>query len=507
MSMPNHSSKIRRQALTLLAGAVLLAIGVSAGLWWGQRSAPSHADLGAKPTGASASASAPSDRKVLYWYDPMSPNTRFDKPGKSPFMDMPLVPMYAEGGDGAGTVKISAEVAQNLGVRLGAVTRASAAQEVRATGLLTFNDRDVAVVQARTGGFIERVPPLAPGDTVAAGAVLAEVLVPEWVAVQQEALAMKRLGQQELLDAAVERMRLSGMPEELVRRVLGTGQVQNRIVITSPRAGVIQELDARSGMTLMAGATLARINGIGSVWLEVAVPEAQSGLVRVGQAAQIELASMPGEVLSGKVSALLPALNDAARTLRVRVELSNPAGRLRPGVSAQVSLLGKPQDSALYVPTEAVIRTGQRALVMLALEEGRYVPVEVTLGGEVGSQTVIKAGLSEGQKVVASGQFLIDSEASLKGVRPRQEPGANDVSTQTSLHQADAVVEAIEGRQITLRHGPFKSLNMAGMTMTFPLASEHAAHGVQKGDKVKVSARQTEQGLSIVRVEKQGGQP
>ncbi len=507
MSMPNPSSKIRRPALTFLAGAVLLAIGVSAGLWWGQRSAPSHGGVGAQPTAASASVSAPSDRKVLYWYDPMSPNTRFDKPGKSPFMDMPLVPMYADGGDGERTVKISAAVAQNLGVRLADVTRASAAQEVRGTGLVTFNDRDVAVVQARTGGFIERVPPLAPGDIVAAGAVLAEVLVPEWAAAQQEAMALKRLGQQDLLDAAVERMRLSGMPDDLIRKVLSTGQVQSRIVITSPRAGVIQELDVRSGMTVMAGATLARINGIGSVWLEVAVPEAQSGQVRVGQSARIELASMPGEVLVGKVSALLPALNDAARTLRVRVELSNPGGRLRPGLSAQVSLLGQPQDSALFVPTEAVIRTGQRALVMLALEEGRYVPVEVTLGGEVGSQTVIKAGLSEGQKVVASGQFLIDSEASLKGVRPRQDASPKGAGTEALLHQAEAVVEGVQGLEITLRHGPFKSLNMAGMTMTFPLANEHAAHGIQRGDQVKVSARQTEKGLLIVRVEKQGGQP
>lgn len=503
MSTSSDANKRAHPVPRLLAATALLALGVAAGHWWGQRSAAPHA---AATGQAAPTAGAAAEKKVLYWYDPMSPNTRFDKPGKSPFMDMQLVPMYADDGDTGGTVKINPAIAQNLGVRLAAVTRASTAQEVRATGLVIYNDRDVAVVQARTGGFVERVAALAPGDIVAAGAVLAELLVPEWAAVQQEALAMKRLGQPELVEAAQERMRLAGMPEGMIRKVMESGQVQNRFSVTSPKTGVIQELDARAGMTLMAGATVARINGIGSVWLEVAVPEAQSSGVRVGQAARIQLASMPGETLEGRVAALLPALNDAARTLRVRIELDNPAGRLRPGLSAQVALRGQEQDSALFVPTEAVIRTGQRALVMVAEEQGRYRPVEVSLGGEVGAQTIVKAGLNEGQKVVASGQFLIDSEASLKGIRPSQEAASQAVA-QGGLHQAEAVVESIEGLEITLKHGPFRSLNMPGMTMPFPLANEHVAHGIAKGDKVRVSARQTEQGLVIDRVEKQGGQP
>ncbi|MBH9577066.1 efflux RND transporter periplasmic adaptor subunit [Inhella proteolytica] len=399
----------------LAAAAALLGAGAAAGYLWAQRSAAPHA---AATAGTAPTPAAP-ERKVLYWYDPMSPATRFDKPGKSPFMDMQLVPMYADADEAAGTVRIDPGITQNLGLRLATVTRTHGAQEIHASGVLGFNERELAVVQARSGGFVERVPALAPGDVLPAGALLAELLLPEWAAVQQEALALQRLGQAELLAAAQERMRLAGMPEELIRSVLASGQVQSRVAIRTPRAGVIQELEVRAGMNLMAGATLARIQGLGTVWLEAGVPEAQSAAVRVGQAARIQLASRPGETLDGKVAALLPALNDAARTLRVRIELPNPGGALRPGLSAQVRLLGATQAAALAVPTEAVIRTGQRALVMLAEGQGRYRPVEVLLGGELGSLTLIQSGLAEGQQVVASGQFLIDSEASLKGIRPQ----------------------------------------------------------------------------------------
>jgi len=504
MSTTSKASQLARPVPLLIAAAALLALGTGAGMWWGQRAAGLHP---AAASQAAAQSKGTTERKILYWYDPMSPATRFNKPGKSPFMDMQLVPMYADEQEGTGTVRINPAVAQNLGVRLALVTRGIAAREIVATGLVAFNERDVAVVQARTGGFVERVPALAPGDVVAAGTVLAEVLVPEWAAVQQEALALKRLGQPELLDAVLERMRLAGMPDSLIRKVMESGQVHGRFGISTPKAGVIQELDVRAGMTLMAGADVARINGIGSVWLDVAVPEAQAPWVSIGQPARIQLAATPGVTLEGRVSALLPALNDATRTLRVRVELPNPGGRLRPGLSAQVTLAGQAQEQALFVPTEAVIRTGQRSLVMVAENEGRYRPVEVRLGSEVGANTVVKSGLSEGQQVVASGQFLIDSEASLKGIRPSQSASATAGPPAGPLHQADAVVEGIEGLEITLEHGPFRSLNMPGMTMPFPLASEHVAHGIRKGDKVRVSARQTDKGLVIERVEKQGAQP
>jgi Cu(I)/Ag(I) efflux system membrane fusion protein len=268
---------------------------------------------------------------------------------------------------------------------------------------------------------------------------------------------------------------------------------------------VIQTLEVRPGMTLMAGQTLARINGIGTVWLDVAVPEALAASVRVGQSAEAAFAAFPGKLVQGRVTALLPTLNDAARALRVRVELPNKDGRLRPGLSAQVSLRNGSNESALRVPTEAVIRTGRRALVIVAEAEGRYRPVEVILGSESGNDTIILSGLDEGQTIVASGQFLIDSEASLQGIMARA-AGADAMTTApVALHEADAVIDDVSDGYVTLSHGPFKTLSMPGMTMEFPLASSKLTKGLKAGDRVRVGVRETDDGLLVEKLDKTGG--
>jgi Cu(I)/Ag(I) efflux system membrane fusion protein len=421
-------------------------------------------------------------------------------------MDMQLVPRYADEDAASGSVRIDPAVAQNLGVRVATVARMSASPQVTATGTVTYNDRDVSVVQARSGGFVERVNPLAPGDVIPAGAVLVEMYVPEWSAAQQEYLALRGIGQGELLQAARERMRLAGMPDAMIRDVEASGAPRPTGVVVAPRAGVIQELGVRAGMTLMPGQTIARINGIGTVWLDVAVPESQAGDVKIGQSAQARLPALPGETLQGRVTALLPALNEMSRTLRVRVELPNKGGRLRPGLSGQVTLTGGAAEVSLAVPTEAVIRTGQRALVILAEDAGRFRPVEVVLGGESGGQTRILAGLAEGQKVVSSGQFLIDSEASLRGlVAQATGSAAAPAAAAAALHEADGTVDEISPTEATISHGPFKSLNMPGMTMPFALARPELAKGIRAGDKVRFGVRQTDSGLVVERIEKTGG--
>ncbi|MHB1093102.1 efflux RND transporter periplasmic adaptor subunit [Thiobacillus sp.] len=488
---------IKKTILSLFVVLALLAVGVAAGLWW-ERYAVS--DRGTTMPADTKK----SDPAVLYWYDPMVPTQKFDKPGKSPFMDMDLVPKYASEGGDAATVEISPGVSQNLGVRLAVVTRASMDSSVIATGIVDFNERDIAIVQARSGGFVERVARLAPNDVVGAGAFIAELLVPEWAALQQEYLALKALGDPALEEAARERMRLGGIPENLIREVARTGKVRNRISIATPRGGVIRTLDVRPGMTLTAGQTLARINGIGTVWLDVAVPEALAGAVTVGQSVRADFAAFPGKPVQGRVAVLLPTLNDSARTLTVRVELPNPDGRLRPGLSAQVSFKSNGGESVLRVPTEAVIRTGRRAIVMLAEAEGHYRPVEVTLGAESGNDTVILSGLDEGQKIVASGQFLIDSEASLQGIMARAGVADAKMPAPVALHEADAVIEDISDASVTLAHGPFNTLSMPGMTMEFPLASPKLAKGLKAGDRVRVGARETDEGLLIEKLDKTG---
>ncbi|MCP1444960.1 Cu(I)/Ag(I) efflux system membrane fusion protein [Pseudomonas sp. GGS8] len=366
------------------------------------------------------------ERKVLYWYDPMYPQQKFDKPGKSPFMDMELVPRYADAAQDAATVQIDASVTQNLGVRLATVTRGVQASSLEAAGVLTYNERDVAVIQARTPGFVERVYARAPGDVLKAGAPLADILVPEWAAAQEEFLALKNVGDAGLLAAARQRLRLTGMPAALIAQVERSGKVQANQTITTPTAGVLQELNVRAGMTLAVGETLARVNGLDRVWLAVAVPESAAGGVQVGQTVEARLATFPDAILHGTVSAILPQTSPDSRTVSVRVELPNPDGRLRPGLTVQVRLNRSTEQSVLWVPSEALIRTGRRVLVMLAEDGGRYRPVEVRAGQENDGQTAVLSGLEEGQQVVSSGQFLLDSEASLKGltVQPLEQTGA-----------------------------------------------------------------------------------
>jgi Cu(I)/Ag(I) efflux system membrane fusion protein len=348
----------------------------------------------------------------------MVPDQHFDRGGKSPFMDMQLVPRYADGEGAAAGVKIDPSVRQNLGVRLAYVVQGNISESVDAVAAVQFNDRDVAVVQARSSGFIERVYARAPGDVIPAGAPLADVLVPEWAAAQTEFLALLHQGDRGLVDAARERLRLTGMPAALIAQVEKSGQPHTTFTITSPIGGAIKSLSVRTGMNLTAGMTLAEINGLATVWLGAAVPEAQAGKLAVGQTIAAHLAAFPGESFTGKVIALLPEVNADSRTLRLRVELPNPTLRFKPGMFAQLHIEGAAR-TTLLVPSEAVIRTGVRNVVIEALPGGRFQPVEVELGQEADGKTEIRKGLKPDAQVVASGQFLIDSEASLSGVLAR----------------------------------------------------------------------------------------
>ena len=373
-----------------------------------------------KPSSPAPAAADMPTVRPLYWYDPMVPAQHFDKPGKSPFMDMQLVPRYAEegaakGGEATG-VKIDPAAVQNLGVRWATVERGDFTQNLDATGVLDFNQREVAIVQARAAGFVQRVYARAPGDVIRSGAPIADILVPTWGGAQTEYLAVRRTGDRVLEAAARQRLRLLGMSDGAISDVARNGQSRSVVTVTSPIGGAIQTLDVRQGMTVALGQTLAKVSGLSTVWLNSAVPETQAGQVHVGGFARAQLAAFPGESIPGRVTAILPSAQADSHTLTVRIELANRTGRLRPGMFATVHFRDA-SSTALFVPTEAVIRTGTRALVMRAEDGGRYQPVEVRIGRETGDRTEILAGLDEGQKVVASGQFLLDSEASLGGIK------------------------------------------------------------------------------------------
>ncbi|MDH0687794.1 efflux RND transporter periplasmic adaptor subunit [Stutzerimonas stutzeri] len=495
---------------TVLASITLLGVAIAVGAGGGYWFARQYGDMAAHGSTSEAGSHA----QVLYWYDPMVPQHRFDRPGKSPFMDMDLVPRYANQDGDAAAISIDAGVTQNLGVRLATVRRGPLASRIDAVGVLEYNARDVAQVQTRAGGFVERVYRHAPGDLIEKGAPLADLLIPEWAAAQEEYLALRRAGDAALLDAARQRLRLAGMPTSTISRLERSGKIDATISVIAPLAGVLQELEVREGMTLAAGASLARINGLDSVWLEVAVPEAQSAGIQVGQQAAARLPALPGQVIEGEVSAVLPEASAASRTVRVRVQLPNPEGRLRPGLTAQVALAGSETAAVLLVPSEAVIRTGRRALVMLAEAGGRYRPVEVETGRESGSQTAILRGLEEGQQVVTSGQFLLDSEASLRGIvaAPVVDAAAHGhvhgaVQPAPALHEAEGRVLSLDGEQLRIAHGPFNTLGMPGMTMRFSVADVALLQGVQPQARIRFAVRETDLGLLIERLQLLEQQP
>jgi Cu(I)/Ag(I) efflux system membrane fusion protein len=365
-------------------------------------------------------------KKVLYWHDPMVPGQKFDKPGKSPFMDMQLVPVYADGGGDEGKVSISPRVQQNLGVRTAEVRQGVMTPTIEAVGSVAYNERDVAVVQARSNGFVERLFVRAPLDPVRKGQPLAEIYVPEWVAAQEEYLTAKRISAQSTVtsfagldEGARQRMRLAGMSDAQIGEVVKGGKVQPRFTITAPIGGVVSELTAREGMTVMAGAPMFRLNGLSTVWINAEVPEAVAAQVRPGNAVEARTPAFPGAVFEGKVSAILPEVNPATRTIKARIEVANPSGQLVPGMFATVNFTPAARKEVLLVPSEAVIQTGKRNVVVVAQGDGQFAPVDVELGLDSNGQTEIRKGLQAGQKVVVSGQFLLDSEANLKATTTR----------------------------------------------------------------------------------------
>ena len=401
--------------LSAIALAVLLASAYGAyelGVARGSRS--SAAPMA--PATAGERIDATTGKRVLYWHDPMVPGTRFDAPGRSPFMDMALAPVFADGDDDGSNVVVSARVQQNLGVRTTEVVREALTTRIAAVGTIAYNERDQALVQARATGYVERLHVRAPLDRVAAGQPLVELYVPEWVAAQEEFLAVRRLrgeGLDPLVDAARQRMRQAGMPEELIRAVADSNTLQPRSTLTAPIDGVVAQLDAREGMTVLPGTTLFRIYGLATVWANVAVPASQAGRVHAGATVEGRTAALPGTVLRGTVQTVLPSVDPATRTVLARVELANPNAQLLPGMFIEVELVTGGAEG-LTVPTEAVIRTGRRSVVILAEQNGVFRPVDVTTGVETSERTEIVSGLEAGQRVVASGQFLIDSEAGFR---------------------------------------------------------------------------------------------
>ncbi|VUS92805.1 efflux RND transporter periplasmic adaptor subunit [Klebsiella pasteurii] len=476
-----------KSAITLVALAIALA--AASGYWLGSRNAPtSSADGAQTETG----------RKVLYWYDPMAPGTRFDKPGKSPFMDMDLVPRYADEGAGeeAGGVQISARQQQNLGVRTADVARRTLAQKLSAFGTVAIDERSVETVPALASGLIEKLYVNASQQFVKKNEALAELWIPQWAAAQQEYLAVRQLGDSGLTAAARGRLQLQFMPDAIIRSVERSGKPQTRITVRAPHDGYVSKLDVRTGAQVTATQPLFELASLDPVWIVIDYPQSQASLLRVGSQVTATTSSWPGTTFQGTVSELLPDLEATTRTLKARVVLNNPQHQLKPGMYLNVELAEAQQGrEVLTIPEEALIATGTSNRVLIADGEGHFRPVEVTAGRTQDGLVEVTSGLEEGQNVVTSGQFLIDSEASLRSALP-QMAGQNE---EIQSYSAQGIIKAVSDEAVTIAHQPVPALKWPAMIMDFAITPQ-LREQVRPGESVMFHFVLTDEGARVTSI-------
>ncbi|EMX0895521.1 Cu(+)/Ag(+) efflux RND transporter periplasmic adaptor subunit CusB [Escherichia coli] len=359
------------------------------------------------------------ERKILFWYDPMYPNTRFDKPGKSPFMDMDLVPKYADEESSASGVRIDPTQTQNLGVKTATVTRGPLTFAQSFPANVSYNEYQYAIVQARAAGFIDKVYPLTVGDKVQKGTPLLDLTIPDWVEAQSEYLLLRETGGTATqTEGILERLRLAGMPEADIRRLIATQKIQTRFTLKAPIDGVITAFDLRAGMNIAKDNVVAKIQGMDPVWITAAIPESIAWLVKDASQFTLTVPARPDKTLTIRKWTLLPGVDAATRTLQLRLEVDNADEALKPGMNAWLQL-NTASEPMLLIPSQALIDTGNEQRVITVDADGRFVPKRVAVFQASQGVTALRSGLAEGEKVVSSGLFLIDSEANISGALER----------------------------------------------------------------------------------------
>lgn len=390
--------------ISLALALLTLLLGTGAGYLLGKR----------QPAPAPAAAAA-SERRVLYWFDPMAPDQHFDKPGKSPFMDMALQPRYADEAV-AGGVQVAAGNVQSLGLRAVAIPRSRRAAQISASASVAWNLRREQRLDAGVDARVARLWVRAPFESVRAGQPVAALDAPAWAGAIAEYLALREAhssAAKALLGDARQRLRQLGLGEADIRAAEHGGQRGQQVVLHAPASGVVTELPVREGQWLRAGDPLLRINGNEDVWLEAAIPQAQAAALVAGAEVGVRIDSLGAALRHGVVEQMLPQVDPRSRTITARIVLDNADGALVPGQFANVAIALPLSAPALWVPDEALILTGAQSRLALDEGDGRYRVIAVTTGQHAQGQTEIVDGLSEGARVVVSGQFLLDSEASM----------------------------------------------------------------------------------------------
>ncbi|UTW44209.1 efflux RND transporter periplasmic adaptor subunit [bacterium SCSIO 12696] len=365
------------------------------------------------------------EKKPLYWVAPMDPNYRRDKPGQSP-MGMDLIPVYDDavaGQDDAGLVSISPTVVNNLGVRTTPVKRGALNTTITTVGYVQYDEDRLIHIHPRVEGWIDKLYVKASGDPVKRGDPLYSLYSPELVNAQEELLLALNRKNARLIKAAEDRLKALQVDAAVIAQLKRDRAVKQKLTFYVPQTGVVDNLHIREGFFVKPGTTLMSVGALDSVWVEAEVFERQAVLVEVGSPVSMTLDYLPGQQWQGQVDYVYPTLDPKTRTARVRLRFANPEELLKPNMFAQVAIQACPKTDVLVVPREAVIRTGTQNRVVLAVGEGRFKSVVVTLGYVAGDMVEVTSGLEEGELIVTSAQFLLDSESSKTADFARLESG------------------------------------------------------------------------------------
>ena len=360
-----------------------------------------------------ADAAESGGREVLYWVAPMDPDFRRDVPGKSP-MGMDLAPIYADQVDSQpGVVVIDPTVINNLGVRTAVAKRSPLPRLVDTVGYVSYDEDTVHHIHARVDGWVEKLGPGASGESVKKGQLLFELYSPMLVSAQEEFLSASRSNTTSLRNASRDRLLALGVTASEIARLDTERTVRQRMPVYAKSDGVIARLGVRQGMFVTPATEIMSIASLDSVWVLAEVLERQASWVEAGQTAIVTLDYLPGTVLQGTVDYIYPELDPITRTLNVRLRFDNNTLGLRPNMIAHVTIEGRKVGAVVHVPREALIRGGVGSRVVVDLGDGRYVARRVLVGIESGDRIAIRRGLSVGERVVTSAQFLIDSESNI----------------------------------------------------------------------------------------------
>ncbi|BBW91404.1 efflux RND transporter periplasmic adaptor subunit [Alteromonadales] [Pseudoalteromonas sp. PS1M3] len=420
-----------------------------------------------------ASSVVTAEKKPLYWVAPMDANYKRDKPGKSP-MGMDLVPVYDDGGkgpdEGPGTIRISPDVVNNLGVRTAIVSYKSLHTEINTVGYVAYDEDKLVHIHPRVQGWIEKLYVKAIGDPVKKGQPLYEIYSPELVNAQEELLLALDRKNSRLISAAENRLSALQLPKSSIVKLKKTKKVQQTITFYSPQNGVVENLKIREGFFVKPGSTLMSIGDLSEVWVEAEVFERQAGQVKTGTPVTMTLDYLPGKTWQGKVDYIYPTLDAKTRTVKVRLRFKNEEGEFKPNMFAQIAIHTTGDEQALLIPKEALIRTGNQDRVVLALGEGSFKSVAVSVGRYDSESVEILEGVRDGEKVVSSAQFLLDSESSKSSDFKRMNSDVDEAdASMPSSVWVQASIESMmaDHKMLTLAHEAIPEWEWPEMTMDF----------------------------------------